>query len=470
MRKIIVLFLACVMTVSLFSCEKDTEAPGTSTVPTVPTSSVSSTDVVTASPEASTPAGTTATETTNTPSPTKTPVPTQTATATPEPEKKIQTLNYQLYSNCIDGVMLVKNGSSKLGLMDASGKLLVDCQYSSGLIGVGGYAVFERKYVYDKTGKLVYEDANSTIEHCSNGVVLVSETGKWKTDDYEEAKQNGATEERLEEYYTWTTRHVYKKLDGTEIYSVFGDGKCGQFNKQGYAWVEKKEALYLPGYTIEIINLNGEVVREYGAWGDWMVLANNDWIVGEDGFVLVDDVVAMGGSDYINSNPNTEATSIFSSIWKGETLFEYTLNNGSSPNAVSFYPAYNDDGDRCFSLNSLSVMRLKDSFYLYDIERNTIIAEYAYINLTDSKYILVQNSEGKWGYIDRNGTEYRFYEDATSFHDGYAMVKIDGLLYVINENFEIVSEGFKGDAAGSCMNNFFRVTRGDETIFVKFNP
>ncbi len=115
MKRIVVLFLACVMTLSLFGCEKDTEAPGSSTVST---GSVSPTEVVTASPEASTPAGTT-------------------ATATPEPEKKLKTLDYQLYTGCFDGVLIVKNGANKLGLIDESGKLLVDYQYSSGLISVG---------------------------------------------------------------------------------------------------------------------------------------------------------------------------------------------------------------------------------------------------------------------------------------------------------------------------------------------
>ena len=314
----------------------------------------------------------------------------------PEIKNKLQTLNYQYYSNMIDGVMLVKNDSNKIGMIDSSGKLLVDYKYSSGLISDGGYVVFEKRYVYDKTGKLVFEDENSTIEHCGNGIVLLSESGEWK----------------MEGHKSWTNKKVYKKIDGTVVYTVFGSSKCGQFNKQGYAWLIKAGCDCCLDRTVEIINLKGEVVNSRGSWH--MVVGENTWIIGEDGFVLTDDMVSYGGTRYMNMETIKE--DIYSSIWKGQELF-LLLENIKNKDVV-FNVSYNDNGYPCFSVNSLAVISFDNNHYLFDIKKNEIVTEYKNISITDSKFILVKNSRGKWGYIDKNGKEYKYYDDATNFDDG----------------------------------------------------
>ena len=382
----------------------------------------------------------------------------------PENTKKIQTLNYQNASFCIDGVILVRNNAGKVGMIDSFGKLLVDYKYDNGLICVGGYAVFDKHYVYDKTGKLVFEDKNVTIKTCGNGIVLLTETGSWKADGYDEAKQNGADENELEEYYTWKSRDVYKKLDGTEIYSVFGYG--GQFNKQGYAWTVRYLCSDGPDSTVEIINSKGEVVKNYGDEHD--VIADYAWLIGEDGYILTDDMIMLGETRYLNLTG--VKNDIFESVWQGDSLYNWAEKQGSDVNEFVFYPSYDKDGNPCASINGLSVMTFNNNYYLFDIEKNKIVAEYTVMSVSDSKHILVRNSKDKWGYIDRNGKEVKFYDDATQFDDGYAMVKINGMLYVINESFEIVSEGIKGDSASALCNKFFSVTDGSKTTIVKFNP
>lgn len=135
MKRIIVLFLACVMTLSLFACEKDTEAPGTSAVPT---SSESPTDVVTASPEASTPTGTT-TPSSSAPGASVTP----SAPANPSPTMPIP--QTQVYTGVIDKYAMrdICDGwrqnfydctDHKLQLIDNAGTLSMAVSVSNGIV------------------------------------------------------------------------------------------------------------------------------------------------------------------------------------------------------------------------------------------------------------------------------------------------------------------------------------------------
>ena len=50
------------------------------------------------------------------------------------------------------------------------------------------------------------------------------------------------------------------------------------------------------------------------------------------------------------------------------------------------------------------------------------------------------------------------------------MVKKDGMLYVIDENFNVVSEGMEGEKASALYSNCFGVEKGGEVFVVKFTP
>ena len=363
-------------------------------------------------------------------------------------EKKLHILDYQSNSYCVDGVMLVKDSLGKIGMINEAGKLLVDYKYNSGIISDGGYAVFEGTYVYDKTGTLIYEDkgVNTSIEHCGNGIMCITETGEWIIEDCEECRP-------------WEYRRTYRKLDGTEIISVYGceSDLFGAFNKQGYAWFERNAHNCCPWAFVEIINQQGEVLRSSS--DEHYAVANNAWILDEDGYIMVDHYVISSDGCYISIG--TE---------KGVYCGDWHNWIDDDEGKFSLKCAYNNSGSRCCSLNSLSVLHINDSYLLFDIEQGKVTAKYSNIVVSESRYILVENSNGNWGYIDRSGTEYEFYEDATSFDDGYAMVKINEMLYIIDENFNIISEGIEGDSAAALFNKFFQVKKGNDTFIVKYNP
>lgn len=89
--------------------------------------------------------------------------------------------------------------------------------------------------------------------------------------------------------------------------------------------------------------------------------------------------------------------------------------------------------------------------YVYDIvnQKYMTTEPYSYISLEkqDEKY-LYSNMEGKWGYLDE---EFKplgdIYDDASAFLNGYAAINENGEEYIIDSNFEKITEPIPGDSA-----------------------
>jgi len=112
--------------------------------------------------------------------------------------------------------------------------------------------------------------------------------------------------------------------------------------------------------------------------------------------------------------------------------------------------------DICENIDGESTERQR----IFDLNKGDFIGdEYMSITLGDfleNKYILVENFDEKWGYCDHDMNPVSgFWDDATNFQNGYALINIDGMEYVINEDFEIVSEtGFEAEVASGYSNTF----------------
>lgn len=86
-------------------------------------------------------------------------------------------------------------------------------------------------------------------------------------------------------------------------------------------------------------------------------------------------------------------------------------------------------------------------------------AVYDTIVLSEETYWLACDGE-RWGYIDHDGRKMQFYDDASEFCNGKALVMEDGMAYLINENFEKIKE--LGAAEGiSWRGDFFVVYNGE---------
>lgn len=86
-------------------------------------------------------------------------------------------------------------------------------------------------------------------------------------------------------------------------------------------------------------------------------------------------------------------------------------------------------------------------------------AVYDKIYLSEEPYWLACDGE-QWGYIDHDGQKMQFYDDASDFCNGKALVIEDGIAYLIDENFEKIKE--IGEAEGVLwLGDFFMVRNGE---------
>lgn len=345
-------------------------------------------------------------------------------------------LNYTPKSSVKNGVMVACDEYERYGLISTSGEVLVDFVYAAAFIEDGGYSVFGYEDVYDNKGNLVCVEKNGTIKHCANGVLLVSETGSF------EYQGN-----------TYNTKNTYKKFDGTVIYTFYG-GVGGPFNSSGLAWLTRNDTPYSAEDFSEIINMNGQVV--YSTNHGCTIIANENWLVSDNGIILTKLMVAS----YLGVN--------YVDIISEKSNYINYGNNYAEDDRVTFHPAYDSNENQCFEVNGLSVFEMNGTRFVYDINQKQIVKGYVGAEIGPSKYILVKNSQGKWGYIDKTGKEYKFYDDATSFRGGVAMVKEGNKMYIINENFQKISEELTGyDSASTLGDKVFVVRKnGVEHIIV----
>ena len=85
-----------------------------------------------------------------------------------------------------------------------------------------------------------------------------------------------------------------------------------------------------------------------------------------------------------------------------------------------------------------------------------ILAQYDYIQLSDSGYYLASDGES-WFYLDEKGKKIdQTFLDCSAFYNGYAIVlDTDGMAYLIDKEFNKVSEGYPADSVSTAEAVFF---------------
>ena len=84
--------------------------------------------------------------------------------------------------------------------------------------------------------------------------------------------------------------------------------------------------------------------------------------------------------------------------------------------------------------------------------------------------LLVENTDEKWGYIKYDDLSHtgEWYDDASAFCNGYAVVIKDGKGWIINEKFEKVSDEFEAESA-YAIHDYITTSdlNGESVFFVK---
>ena len=93
---------------------------------------------------------------------------------------------------------------------------------------------------------------------------------------------------------------------------------------------------------------------------------------------------------------------------------------------------------------------------------------YKNISTKDGKIYLVQSFDNKWGYIDSNGKELAFFDDAGDFNGDYAPVVKNGKAYLIDRNMKKVSEEITADGVTTMGDELFRIRNGSNYSLMTF--
>lgn len=124
---------------------------------------------------------------------------------------------------------------------------------------------------------------------------------------------------------------------------------------------------------------------------------------------------------------------------------------------------------------------VSDEYYLLDVSKcqvdsdgvvipsenaivcNTPVTYGSFANIFGNveKYALISTADGKWGYVSYDGQTVKLYDDAAGFSGGYAAVKDGDEFYVIDENFNRVSNGLTGyESVSTCGNGVYLMQTG----------
>ncbi|MCM1335702.1 MAG: WG repeat-containing protein [Bacteroides sp.] len=95
---------------------------------------------------------------------------------------------------------------------------------------------------------------------------------------------------------------------------------------------------------------------------------------------------------------------------------------------------------------------------------------YKHMYTGDGKIYVVENEEGKWGYINRKGKELGFFDSANSFKEGsdYAIVLKNGKAYLVDRNMKQVSEKIDADSINTLDDGLWQITKGDKTYLMTY--
>ena len=86
------------------------------------------------------------------------------------------------------------------------------------------------------------------------------------------------------------------------------------------------------------------------------------------------------------------------------------------------------------------------------------------------KYALVESTDGKWGYVSLDGKTLKLYDDAANFAGGVAAVKDGDEFYIIDENFNLISNSLVGyDGVTVCGNGIFKLHKGDSFVLAIYS-
>lgn len=355
------------------------------------------------------------------------------------------------FGNAAGGVEMVLT-DSLWGIVNYDGKTVVPCEYDS--VGIMpndlGQTVLVRDgiwYAFDKEGNQI-ASADRIVFLYGDYLGKIQYTGE------------------RDEWGNGPCRMSVEKLDGTVLYEQQSDsinyydyGIAG-FGESDVAWC---------GADREFVG-----VHKDGTLTRLEATEENPWFFPARGGTL--------GGYFLIERSGVEDLSL-----KGEEQ-EY----GFTPEEIvrEYYGDYMFDvwysdmmpilykGTWCYNYGTVAGIGLYnvdtnalEKVLLIDAARGTqndqtayILGEFDSVKLNAEKYWRAKE-DGQWGYIDHGGNMVQTYEELTDFYRGYALIRENGTIYLINESFEKLEEIGDADSFGVAGELFFLIRDGEALFY-----
>ena len=315
----------------------------------------------------------------------------------------------------------------KYGLLNTTNNsLIVNCEYDSITVlnGVENCFITEKDGKYgltDNIGTILldnnYEEIKPLTNKFEDGFIVKADNGKYGLMDY-------SKQEILEPIYD----NIKQKEENNNYYIV-SEG-------QNVEVVDNEQKKYLNGKYDDLIAINEDnvIVEENNKYG----------IVKIDGTELIkpeyDSILHSEKNNYIVSKNNKYGVI----NTENKTLIEIKYENIIYRDTVGFYEAINEeyksdliDTNMNVKLSDVIVSEVNENDGYIKIMQDDDFKYYNFrfeeraVNeiLSGNTVFVSRNSEGKCGFIDRNGNVIvnYLYDDATEQNEyGYASVKLNG--------------------------------------------
>lgn len=365
---------------------------------------------------------------------------------------------YDGLRNAQDGITIVsKNG--KWGLVSYENEVLVPLEYDyacnspndDGQTFFGNDGDFR---VFDREGNEIFR-TDRTITAVSDGVVL------WKETDPD----------------SYTMDYGYVRLDGTVLYEPVEEQTSGQagavgFN-EGYAICTDylcEQRLSTDGELFPIFDARYPLRHPELAEPPVESSTTESSADSSDGDLFY-PIGALYQGYYVSWGMPFEDVHGDIYIYDKDGTEEYPLQirdlaryagfSWEDPELYWTVWGFQDNGVLCHSYGTILCISLEDGereqYFLIDAAKQdhttdrfgyyaepvitdaSILATGDHISIDPSRYWLIQK-DGQWGYVDHDGNSVAFFDDATRFSNGMAMVIEDGYARFINEDMETCSD------------------------------
>lgn len=298
-------------------------------------------------------------------------------------------------------------------------------------------------YIFDRNGKLLYEsNANDMLVSTSGGMYCVAS----ETDDADSDISGKVS---------------YYKADGTLIYSEPCDYSALRTNgfNDGYATV----AADYEGES-ETVEKLGKMDRDGNV--TWHVRhvdihSDNTMMIPQTPINSFNHGYCVLGNRYYETGVLTMISDRYETL-ADFNLYQYQLQGDTLVYDEYYYDewvsweTYQIDGAFYANYGTKMVLKFGGKDVLVDLslypgmtyetaDGRIVQAVYDSIVMSEETYWLALDGN-EWGYINHDGQKMQFYEDASEFWHGKALIIEDGMAYLIDEDFEKIKAVGKAES------------------------